>query len=229
MADLGDSLSVTPATGCAGVGLSVCRTPHLYPSNLLETEGSGTARNPDDEWCSRWWLVYTKSRQEKSLARELSALKVPHYLPIHKREAFTRGRSRVVEEPLFSGYLFLFADPDQRTAALATNRISTTCLVDDESRLRSDLRQLARSIAAGARLTLEAKLEPGDWVRVRSGNHEGLEGAVIRRKNQTRLLLAVNFLKRGASLEVHESLLEKADPPQHQARPTVEISRRCGR
>ncbi|TWT33792.1 Transcription antitermination protein RfaH [Posidoniimonas corsicana] len=229
MAELGDLPNVAPAADCAGAGLSTSRLPYLFPHDLLASAPPESASEPAGEGSARWWLVYTRSRQEKALSRDLFGLGVPHYLPVHNREVVTRGRSRVVEEPLFSGYLFIFADPDLKTAALTTNRISTACPVGDGDRLRSDLLRLASAIAAGARLSLEAKLEPGDWVRVKSGIHEGLEGVVIRRKKQARLLLAVNFLKQGASLEVHESLLEKVAPPDRSARSSVEILRRCGR
>jgi transcription antitermination factor NusG len=156
-------------------------------------------------------------------------MRVPHYLPVHAREAITRGRVRVVEEPLFSGYLFLHADDEQRRAALTTNRISTTHPVADATRLRHELSQIARSISAGAHLTVEAKLEPGDWVRVKSGPYSGLEGIVLRRKKTTKLLLSVNFLKQGASLELPDCSLELIDPPtQFDGSPTIEIVGRRG-
>jgi len=175
-----------------------------------------------------WWLVYTKSRQEKRLSQQLCEMRVPHYLPVHTREAVTRGRIRSVEEPLFSGYLFLYADDDQRREALTTNRISVTHPVADGNRLRSELKQIDRAISAGARLTLEAQIEPGDWVRVCSGIYEGLEGVVLRRKNQSKLQLSVNFLKQGASLELPDCLLELIDPPQIDDSPAVEIVGRRG-
>ncbi len=176
-----------------------------------------------------WWLVYTKSRQEKRLSEQLSEMRVPHYLPVHAREAMTRGRVRVVEEPLFSGYLFLHADDEQRRTALTTNRISATHPVADAPRLRHELSQIAKSISAGAHLTIEAKLEPGDWVRVKTGPYRGLEGTVLRRKNTTKLLLSVNFLKQGASLELPDCSLELIDPPtQFDGSPTIEIVGRRG-
>lgn len=175
-----------------------------------------------------WWLVYTKSRQEKRLSQQLCEMRVAHYLPVHKREAVTRGRVRLVEEPLFSGYIFLHADDAQRRKALATNRISATHPVSDGDRLRGELKQIAQAISAGARLTLEAQIEPGDWVRVRSGAYEGLEGVVLRRKNKSKLQLSVNFLKRGASLELPDCLLEVIDPPYIDESAAVEIVGRRG-
>ena len=64
-------------------------------------------------------------------------------------------------------------------------------------------------IDSGEPLTPEARLEPGQLVRIRSGVLVGLEGVVIRRANETRLLVAVNFLQRGASVLVDDCQLEQ--------------------
>ncbi|TWT89724.1 Transcription antitermination protein RfaH [Pseudobythopirellula maris] len=161
-----------------------------------------------------WWLVYTKSRQEKRLSEQLTRMRLPHYLPVQKREAITRGRVRLVEEPVFTGYLFLYADGEGRREALTTNRISTTNRVENGERLGAELAQIARSLADGARLSIESKIEPGDWARVKTGVYEGLEGQVLSRQGKTKLLLSVTFLKQGASMEIHDSLLETIDPPE---------------
>lgn len=195
-----------------------------YPTDLF------TSGNPGDapysgEPCFKpgWWLVYTKSRQEKSLSRQLSALGVSHYLPVHQREASTRGKIRLVEEPLFAGYLFLFGDSNSRREALSTNCVSSALPVADSGRLYQELKQIHQSISNGARLTVEALIDEGDWVRVKRGLHSGLQGRVLRRNGGARLVLAVNFLKRGASFEIHDSLLEKIEEPEWNAQEGIEI------
>ena len=57
-------------------------------------------------------------------------------------------------------------------------------------------------------LTPEARLEPGNRARVRSGPFKGYEGIVIRREGKTRLLVSVEFLEKGVSMEMDEGVLE---------------------
>ena len=57
-------------------------------------------------------------------------------------------------------------------------------------------------------LTPEAKLESGDLVRVRSGPFADYEGTVVRREGKTRLLLSIQFLEQGVSMELDEAVLE---------------------
>jgi transcription antitermination factor NusG len=173
----------------------------MFPEGLLDDP----AASPGDR---RWWVLYTKARQEKSLARDLFALQVPFYLPKVKKTQITRGRRTNSFVPLFAGYVFLWGSEQERVRSLMTNRISRVIAVNDPERLLFDLRQLAQLIAVDAPLTIESQLEAGDRVRVRQGPLMGLEGTVLTRRGITRLLVAVDFLQQGASVEIDDYLLE---------------------
>jgi transcriptional antiterminator RfaH len=81
-------------------------------------------------------------------------------------------------------------------------------LVEQPDQLVFDLRQFRRLIAANAPLTVESRLVPGRRVRVRQGAFAGVEGTVLKRRGETRLLVAINFLQQGASVEIDDFLLE---------------------
>ena len=113
--------------------------------------------------------------------------------------------------PLFAGYVFIFADEAERIKTLTTNRVSRILAVEDQEQLLFDLRQLHQLIAANAPLTIESRLAPGQRVRVRGGAFAGLEGTVLKRRGETRLLVCVNFLQQGASVEIDDFVLEPLD------------------
>lgn len=175
--------------------------PNLYPETLLDEP-------PADVADRHWFALYTKARQEKSLAREMRKQRIPFYLPLVKKMNVSRGRRRVSLSPLFGGYVFLFAADEERVRCLATNRISRVLSVEQPQQLVFDLRQFRQLIAAGAPLTIEARLAPGRKVRVRQGVFAGVEGTVLKRRGETRLLVAINFLQKGASVEIDDFLLE---------------------
>jgi transcriptional antiterminator RfaH len=66
-------------------------------------------------------------------------------------------------------------------------------------------------IECGAPVVPESHLEAGVHVRVRSGPLAGHEGTVLRRRGDTRLLVAVRFLQQGASVQIDECDLERLD------------------
>jgi transcriptional antiterminator RfaH len=178
--------------------------PSLYPETLLDAPPSeGSPR--------RWLALYTKSRQEKSLARELLKHCIAFYLPLVRKTSVSRGRKRTSLVPLFGGYVFLYGSEEERVRGLATGRISRVLEVKDEEQLVFDLRQLRQLIISDAPLTVESRLSAGQRVRVRQGAFAELEGTVLKRRGRTRLLVSINFLQRGASVEIDDFLLEPLD------------------
>jgi len=156
----------------------------------------------------RWWVLYTRVHQEKAIVRQLYGRQIPYYLPLVAKTNVCRGRRFVSQVPVFAGYVFLFGTNEERVASLTTNRVSRVLEVEDPEQLTHDLRQLQHLIASRAPLTLERRLMPGDRVRVRSGPLAGLEGTVLKRHGGTRLLVAVNLLQQGASVEIDACQLE---------------------
>src|SRR5262245_49355583 len=72
----------------------------------------------------KWWVLHARPRQEKCLGRQIRANHVPFYLPlVTERRRNQQGRSMTSYLPLFPGYAFLFADPDERLVALSTHRV----------------------------------------------------------------------------------------------------------
>jgi transcription antitermination factor NusG len=179
--------------------------PNLYPADLLDDH---LAANGD----TSWWALYTMSRREKDLMRRLHAVEIPFYAPlIPQRKRSPAGRLRTTYAPLFPGYVFLRGSDDERRAALETNCVSRCLSVSDGARLVSDLKQIHRLIESDAPLTPEARLEPGHRVRVCSGVLIGLEGTVVKRHGQNRLLVAVGFLQQGASVQFDDCAVERID------------------
>lgn len=178
--------------------------PTVYPGELL----TSAPESAEDSVERRWWAVYTKARQEKALARQLLGWQVPFYLPLLPQETMTRGRRVRSHLPLFAGYLFLYGTEEERVRSLTTNRISRILDVANQEELFCDLRQVREVIESGAPLTVESRLEPGQRVRVKFGAFAGMEGTVVQRRGRVRLLIAVNYLQQGISIEIDDMMVE---------------------
>jgi transcriptional antiterminator RfaH len=176
----------------------------IFPDELL-TEGVALTGD------RQWWTLYTRARQEKSLARELLARKIPFYLPLIERFHLYKGRKRSSYVPLLTTYIFLFASEEERIRALSTNRIVQVLAVPDSQQLLHDLQQIQRLIAANVPLTVERRLQPGQRIRVRDGALAGIEGIVYARSKRTKLVVLLHMLQQGVSVEVDDFLLEPID------------------
>ena len=179
------------------------RENDIYPIDLLKDDTTLT------DLKRQWWCVYTKSRREKDLMRKLTAHAISHYGPVvPKRYRSPNGRLRTSFVPLFANYIFMFGNGEDRQQAMNTNCISKCNLIEDRESLVSDLRQILKVVDAGVALTPEAKLSAGSRVRVRTGPFAGYEGNVVRREGKTRLLLSIQYLAKGVSMEMDEGVLE---------------------
>jgi len=175
--------------------------PALYPADLLEV--------PDDTVPGRWWAMYTLARREKELIRRLRSMEISHYCPmVRRRTRSPGGRVREAQVPLFSSYVFVRGEEEERYKSLTTNCVAQCIEVADAGRLLFDLRQFQRLIELDAPLSPEARLKPGRRVRVRSGAMMGLEGTVVKRRGNDWLVVALEFLQRGASVLLEDYQLE---------------------
>ncbi|MDB4506244.1 KOW motif-containing protein [bacterium] len=174
--------------------------PDAHPENVLDLQES-TEEN--------WWLFYTRSRQEKQLMRRLRSLNIKHYAPqIPHRKRSPAGRVRTTYAPLFNNYVFMLGTEDNRYKAVCTGCIVKNDPITDTEQFIADLKQVHRLVNTGAPLTVESRIEVGETVRVRSGAFSGYEGIVIRRDQETRLVVSVQFMERGVSVKLEDCQLE---------------------
>lgn len=55
----------------------------------------------------KWYVIYTRPRWEKKIALLLTDKEIEHYCPLNKITKQWSDRKKIVEEPLFKGYVFL--------------------------------------------------------------------------------------------------------------------------
>jgi transcriptional antiterminator RfaH len=182
--------------------------PSFFPDTLFSGDGSSPEAGPD------WLVVYTRARAEKALARRLLARRVGFFLPLHERRwPSSSGRMRCSYLPLFPGYVFLHGATEARWHALETGLVSRCLSVVDQVGLHRDLARVYRLISSGAPLLPEERLEPGSLVEILFGSLAGLHGKVIRRGKQLRLVVEVELLQRGVSVEIDSHMVQAIRKP----------------
>jgi transcriptional antiterminator RfaH len=178
--------------------------PSVFPDCLLSTS------EPTDP-IGAWWLIHTKPRQEKSLARGLHEREIPFFLPLLEKRTRIRGKMIPSYSPLFTSYVFLAAPPAAVYNPLLNRHFVRILEVKDPVRLHEDLRQIHRLLLAGLPVTPQVALVPGAAVEVRSGPLRGMRGKILRSASGSRFIVEVDFIHQGASVMVDESVLERVD------------------
>ena len=132
--------------------------PCRYPCDLFEPSEAATSDT------DRWWVLHTRPRAEKALARQMLSRKIGFFLPLYQKQWRSNGRNQSSYLPLFPGYVFLRGGDEARGAALTTNLIANVLPVVDQAQLYTDLTRVHHLMDSGSVMTPEAHLEPGTIV-----------------------------------------------------------------
>jgi transcriptional antiterminator RfaH len=180
--------------------------PDFYPPELWLDPESLPRQNSE----AVWWCLHTKPRQEKATARELRKGGLTFYLPqVLKEDRTPQGRKIRSVIPLFTSYLFLLGDLHDRLAALRGNRLVSVLEVIDQKTIEHDLRQIHRMLSSGLPVQPEPTVPVGARVKITTGPLAGVEGTVIRRGKRDQFVAVVQFLGRGATVDLQDWQVEQ--------------------
>jgi transcription antitermination factor NusG len=176
----------------------------LFPADLLDRPAE-----PGSE--ARWWVIHTRPRAEKSLARKLVVMGLGFYLPTRLQSWRSSGRAFKSHLPLFPGYVFLHARPEDRGDVLSTSMVANFLSVPDQDELTEDLQRVRRILSAGLPVERRAALPPGTPVEVIDGILQGLTGTVVRPGRQAGVYIQVHMIGQGVLVELDSRLLRQAE------------------
>jgi transcriptional antiterminator RfaH len=159
----------------------------------------------------RWFVLYTKPRQDKVLLRRLlSGGKSFCGLLVANRSRMPAGRMKTTWEPRFPGYVFLHGTQEARYDAVCTGCVQQVLDVFDGESLRCDLKRIHDAIVNGLQVQRAESIEKGQRVRVLAGPLRGHTGILLFRKGECRLVLSLSFIQQSAMVEIDSSLVEAA-------------------
>ena len=170
----------------------------------------------------RWYAVQTRSRFEKVVRAEFAARGIEHYLATFEDVHQWKDRKKLVELPLFSGYIFArVTDTDaERLRILRTNGVVR--ILGSAGGIEPipdyEIEAIRQLLLSGKRCYTHPFIREGAWVKVRRGPLAGIEGRLVRVKNQTRLVLSVELLSQSVATEVDAWDVQPAVEPRRQAK-----------
>jgi len=159
----------------------------------------------------QWWVVHTRSRNEKALAQDLISKDISYFLPMSWKVSRKSRRTTRSLLPLFNGYLFFCGKENERVELLKTNRVANLIEVDNQQKLLDELVQVNQALQSGAPLTPHNYIKKGQRCRVIAGPLMGMEGIVVRSNNAVRLVLQIDMLGQAASVEIDVDMIEVLD------------------
>ena len=133
-----------------------------------------------------WYVLYTKPRNEKKVAERLSAAGYNVYCPLHKVKRQWSDRIKVVEEPLFKGYVFIQVEDKRRDevfnypgAVRYLFWLRCPAIVREE-----EIHTIQKWLGEYDHEDIDiSDIKLGDYVRITSGQFSGEQAVLLDRSN----------------------------------------------
>ena len=151
-----------------------------------------------------WYALYTCANHEKQVAAELEARTVEHFLPLYGSVRRWKDRRVILDLPLFPGYIFVRLALRDRLRVVQIPSVARlvgfgglpVALPDTEMAiLRSGLSERIRAEP-------HVFLAVGRRVRITGGPFAGLEGVLERRKNNLRVVVSLDLIRKSVAVDV---------------------------
>jgi transcription antitermination factor NusG len=154
----------------------------------------------------KWFaLQVLRGNFERRVADQLRELSIEEFLPLYTVRSRWSDRVKLIERPLFPGYLFARADPDagglakilelRPAVSLLPSNLSPSAVPDDE------VHTIAK-LCFSELLLFPAEYKRGDQVTIRAGALAGVSGVVSKVRNKYRLTVNIEIFKRAVEVEL---------------------------
>lgn len=143
-----------------------------------------------------WYVLYTKPRHEKKVAARLEEVGYTVYCPLQKVKRQWSDRVKVVEEPLFKGYIFIQIQDEKRDEVFRyPGTVRYLFWLRRPAVVRPDEISLIQKWLGDYdhELLDISDIEPGALVRITSGQFMN-EEAVLLDRNRSRAVVQLKEL-----------------------------------
>jgi transcriptional antiterminator RfaH len=161
-----------------------------------------------------WYLVHTKSRQEKCALDNLQRQSYQCYLPTIPSEKLCQGLLTVADEPLFPRYLFIRlgqGDSAQSWAPIRSTK-GVSRLVSfglEPAKVSDSLVEALRAQEASVQTEPERLFKAGERVRLTEAPFAGIEGIYQMADGERRVMVLIELLFKQVRVQVAPASLRK--------------------
>lgn len=159
----------------------------------------------------KWYVVYTMPKGERKVASSFADMGLESYLPLHNVVRQWSDRKKKLEVPLFPNYVFVKMDQTMRSHALSIKELVRFVSVDKNPVVIKESEILTiRKVLNGdnTEVIAENYFQEGMKIRIGDGHFAGLEGIVVGKSNNARLIVKVDGLMKAFSFNLPAQLAD---------------------
>lgn len=154
-----------------------------------------------------WYAVYVKPRHEFVAFSELQRKRVEAFLPSVKRISQWKDRKKLIEYPLFPGYVFVQVPsyPGAFLSVLKTRGVVSFIALEPDKPTPAapeEIASLKLIIESGNDIDIYPHLKEGMRVRVTSGPLKYAEGVLAKREDEYLFVVNIELLGRSVAVKI---------------------------
>lgn len=151
-----------------------------------------------------WYALSTRARHEKKVFEHLQKKGVISYLPLQTFYRRWSDRHKKVQEPLFSCYVFVKMNLNERLPVLQTDGVVRLVSFNGIPATIPDSQIDAIRTVLEHKRTIEKAdyLTPGQKIEVIFGPLKGIRGILAEIKNQQRLVIRLDSIMQAISVDI---------------------------
>lgn len=159
-----------------------------------------------------WYAIRTRSRHEKRVAALLKEKQISTFLPLVKEVHRWSDRRKLVEMPLFRGYVFVnMVNPSEHALpVLATPGVAGFVGVQGAAAAISDqeIYNIRTLLSGDVPFSMFPFLHAGQRVRIRGGCLDGVEGRLVEVNSNRSVVVSVELIRKSVVIRVSGFNLE---------------------
>ena len=161
----------------------------------------------------RWYALHTRSRHEKVARDQLTAKGITNLLPIWRKRSVWKDRVKMIDEPLFRGYMFGYFALQDKLDVLQSVGIVNIVGVNGKAIPVPEEQIQAVKTMVEQRMAYDPHpfLKEGMRVRVKHGVLAGAEGILLTKKHNYRLVISVDLIQQSVAVDIDSAAVEPLD------------------
>lgn len=168
----------------------------------------------DERKVSHWYALYTRPKFEKKVASVLEDKDIRAFLPTRSVVKQWSDRKKIIDEPLFPSYVFVYANSKGRYLSLQTHGVVRMVSFNGEpTRIPEEqIRSIYQILEHGYDPEPYQYFAYGDEVEIVSGPLRGLRGLYIEDRGTKRLVISVDAIQHSFAIELKRGQVKKCSP-----------------
>ena len=170
-----------------------------------------------DDKSEEWFAFRVRPRHEKQVSFALREKGFNEFLPLFTSKRQWADRTRMVEMPLFPGYIFCATTRTSIVPVLMTSGVIDVVRAGNYPSPADHVEIAALQQAARNHVAMEAwpydECSGSPACSIVRGPLAGLQGALVEVRDRRRLVLSVNLLRRSVLVEVHADWIAPGEAP----------------